>query len=191
MRVLFPWEIRQMLAVINPRTAFGVRDRAMLVLLLHTGLRVSEVCGLAVRDVALDGHPRQAIDLPRHLGKGGHPRIIPLNGTARAAVAAILAFNRQRGFSVSADSPLLVTRQGRQLPVRTFQHLVQGYREAAGLSSRVTPHAFRHTLATELAQVTGNLRVVQLVLGHARLETVQVYVSPSPAEVAAAMDQVG
>jgi integrase/recombinase XerC len=131
------------------------------------------------------------LDLPGHLGKGGHARLIPLNASARQAVSLLLQFNQARGFSIAPEAPLLVNRRGQALPVRTFQHLVQRYREAAQLSSRITPHAFRHTMATDLVQSTGNLRVAQAVLGHARLNTVQVYTHPTPAELARALDTIG
>ena len=191
MRVLTSSEIRLILRVISPRSPFGVRDRFMLVLLLHTGLRVSEICGLMVADVAQWGAPRKMLDLPAHLGKGGHARLIPLNASAREAVATLLRFNQARGFSTAPGATLLVTRLGTALPVRTFQHLVQRYREAAQLSSRITPHAFRHTMATELVKSTGNLRVAQAILGHERVNTTQVYTHPSPAELERAMDTIG
>ena len=191
MRVLTSSEIRLILRIIPPRSPFGVRDRAMLLLLLHTGLRVSEICGLTTADVFHWGAPRKMLDLPAHLGKGGHARLIPLNATAREAVSHLLRFNQKRGFSIAPEAPLLVNRLGQALPVRTFQHIVQRYREAAQLSPRITPHAFRHTMATELVRTTGNLRIAQLVLGHRDLKTVQVYVHPSPAELALGMDTIG
>ena len=191
MRVLTPSEIRSLLRSIPPRSPFGLRDRAMLILLLHTGLRVSEICGLTIGDVVQWSVPRKMLDLPGHLGKGGYARLIPLNSSARQAVSQLLGFNQARGFSIAPEAPLLVNRQGQALPVRTFQHLVQRYREAAQLSSRITPHAFRHTMASDLVQSTGNLRVAQAVLGHARLNTVQVYTHPTPAELARALDTIG
>ena len=147
MRVLTPTEIRYLIRVIPLRSPFGVRDRAMLILLLHTGLRVSEVCGLRVFDVVQWGAPRKMLDLPACLGKGGQARLIPLNTTARKMISLLLRFNLARGFSIAPEAPLLTNRCGKPLSVRTFQHLVQRYREAAELSSRITPHAFRHTMA--------------------------------------------
>lgn len=191
MRVLTPSEIRLILRCIPSRSPFGARDRAMLVFLLHTGLRVSEICGLLVADVVQWGAPRKMLDLPAHLGKGGRARLIPLNTTAREAVSILVRFNHARGFSIAPEAPLLVTRHGTALPVRTFQHLVQRYREMAQLSPRITPHAFRHTMATELVRSTGNLRVAQAVLGHERLNTVQVYTHPSPCDLERAMDTIG
>ena len=191
MRVLTPSEIRLILHSIPPRSPFGARDCAMLIFLLHTGLRVSEICGLRVADVVQWSAPRKMLDLPAHLGKGGHARLIPLNTTAREAVSTMMRFNQARGFSIAPEAPLLVTRRGTALPVRTFQHLVQRYRESAQLSPRITPHAFRHTMATELVRATGNLRNAQAVLGHAWLNTVQVYTHPTPCDLERAMDTIG
>lgn len=190
MRVLCDVEIPSLLAVIRPGEPFGARDVAMLKLLQHTGLRASELCGLRVGEVFQAGVPRTLVDLRRELGKGARARLVPLNATARAAVLSIVCFNECRGFSVASEAPLLVNRKGEALSVRTLQHLIQTYRERAGLSSRVTPHAFRHKFASDLARVTGNLRVVQSVLGHKRLETVQVYVQPSPEEIVQAVNQL-
>lgn len=191
MRVLTGTEIRQMLRVIPERSPFGPRDRALLILLLHTGLRVSEVCGLCVGDVVQWSAPRKMLDLPKHLGKGGKARLVPLNATARGAVSRLVQFLQARGFSVAPEAPLLTNRRGEHLPVRSLQSIIQGYREAAQLSSRITPHAFRHTMATQLVRTTGNLRVAQAVLGHARLSTVEVYTQVTPDDLERAMSTIG
>jgi site-specific recombinase XerD len=119
------------------------------------------------------------LDLPAHLAKGRKARLIPLNTTAREMISLLVRFNQARGFSIAPEAPLLVNRYGKALSVRTFQHLVQRYREAAQLSSRITPHSFRHTLATELVRATGNVRVTQAILGHKRLSSTQIYVHPT------------
>jgi len=103
MKVLHPTEMRQLVAAVDMTDPFGPRDRALLVFAFHTGLRVSELVGLNVCNVAVNGVPRQALHVPSSLGKGGRERTIPLNETARAAVAAILALNRRRGLSVAPD----------------------------------------------------------------------------------------
>jgi|JRYG01.1.fsa_nt_gb site-specific recombinase XerD len=191
MRSLAPSEIRFLLQVISPRSPFGIRNRAMFILLLHIGLRVSEFCGLRISDVLQWGAPRKMLDLPAHLAKGRKARLIPLNTTAREMISLLVRFNQARGFSIAPEAPLLVNRYGKPLSVRTFQHLVQRYREAAQLSSRITPHSFRHTLATELVRATGNVRVTQAILGHKRLSSTQIYVHPSPRDLEKAMNTIG
>jgi site-specific recombinase XerD len=187
MRVLHPREVQQLLQAVNRRAPFGERDHAMLALALHTGLRVSELVGLDIRHVAHDGQPRQALHLPSELGKGGRERILPLNDVARRAVAVILDFNRRRGFSTAADRPLLVNRKHDRISVRYVQRLMEATREKAGLDVQATPHTLRHSFASRVACKTGNLRVVQQLLGHKRLSTVEIYTHPTREELEAAV----
>ena len=175
-----PEETRALLAAIDPRDAFAGRDRGLFVLACHTGLRVSELVGLDVADVALRGTPRDAIHV---VGKGSHGRTVPLNATARQAVRDILGFNARRGFSTAPGAPLFVGRGHGRVSVRLVQRLVVTLRERAGLDVPVTPHSLRHRFATTICQTTGNLRVVQKLLGHRRLTTVEVYTHPTRADL--------
>lgn len=187
MRVINESEAGRLLAAISTDDIFGPRDRAMLMLVLHTGLRVAELCGLDIHHVALDGQPRQALHLPSALAKGGHERTIPLNDVARRAVAAILGFNARYGFSTAPTAPLLVTRKHQRITVRSVQRLVAQLRERAGLDVPATPHSFRHCFATELMRASSNLRIVQKALGHKRLQVTQVYTHPTNDDLAAAV----
>jgi site-specific recombinase XerD len=186
MRVLHPREIRQLLAAVNLRAPFGVRDHSLVLLALHTGLRCRELVGLNVGHVAHLGRPRRALHLPGTLAKGGRERTVPLNATARGAVARLLAFNASRGFSVAPEAPLFVNRFHRRMSVRAVQHLVEDLRQAAGLDVPATPHSLRHSMASRLAACS-NLRVVQKVLGHRTLRTVEIYTHPTREELEAAM----
>src|SRR5688572_4766206 len=125
MRVLDPSEASQLLAAIDLRDAFGVRDHAMLVFALNTGLRVSELVGMNVGDVFQGGVPRPAIFVSSAIAKGDSERKIPLNETARRAVSTLLRFNQARGFSTAAEAPLFVTRKHERVSVRLVQRLVQ------------------------------------------------------------------
>jgi len=83
---------------------------------------------------------------------------------------------------------------GRQIHIicdQLAKELELPQRKCREISPRITPHAFRHTMATELVRNTGDLRIAQLVLGHRNLKTVQVYVHPSPADLGRAMDTIG
>jgi len=186
-RILHPDEIRDLLQALAPRSPFGARDLAMLILALHTGLRVSELVGLDVSHVATARGPRQALDLPAGLAKGGSGRIIPLNQVARDAVTDLLDFNRLRGFSVAPDAPLLVNRHHRRLSDRYVQRLMQTLRERADLDIHATPHTLRHTFASQIARRHGNLRAVQTLLGHRRLATVEIYTHVDREELAEAV----
>lgn len=183
MRVPAEGDVSRLVAALDPRDPFAGRDRAMLVLASHTGLRVSELVGLDVDHVASAGVPRRALHLPSALGKGARERVIPLNGPAREAVQALLAFNVRRGFSVAPDAPLFVTRKHERVSVRLVQRLLEVLRERADLDVPLTPHSLRHGFATELMQACGNLRVVQKILGHVSIRSTQVYTHPTPADL--------
>lgn len=185
--VLTGAETRQLLAAVPSGHPFAQRDRALLVFALHTGLRVSELSGLNVSHVAHGGQARLRLFLPSELGKGGRARIIPLNTTAQKCVRVLLQFNAARGFSTAPGAPLFVNRFHRRLHVRAIQRLVQSLRMQAGLDVPATPHALRHTFATQVMESTQNLRVVQALLGHKRLNTTEVYTHPTPALMASSL----
>ena len=117
-------------------------------------------------------------------------RQVPLNFLAQKAVAKLLAFSQARGFSVAPEAPLLMTKKHERMPVRTIEFVVAGLREKAGLDFKAVPRSFRHGFATNLAQSTNNLRVVQKALGHRRLNTVEVYTMVHRDDIARAVDRM-
>jgi site-specific recombinase XerC len=122
MRSVTPEELETLLAGVNRRKPLGDQDYWLIVLAAHTGLRVSELHGLNLHDVAWQGAPRQLLVVSSALGKCGKSRSIPLNARAREAVAGLLAFKAARGFSVAPEAPLFVTRTDacRCAPSRTM-----------------------------------------------------------------------
>jgi integrase/recombinase XerC len=139
----------------------AARERAIVELLYATGVRVAELSGLDVEDVDLrDG----AI---RVLGKGSKERIVPVG---RQAVAALRAYLGER-----AAGPLFLNERGGRLTVRSLHRIVRARARAAGLYRRVSPHTLRHTFATHLLDAGADLRLIQELLGHARLGTTQRY----------------
>jgi integrase/recombinase XerC len=119
------------------------------------------------------------------IGKGRRARTIPLNETARNAITTILAFNVRRGFSIAADRPLLMTKKHERMTVRAVQRLVEVKREEAHLDIPATPHTLRHSYASRALSCGGNVREVQELLGHVRINTTQLYTHPSREELAA------
>lgn len=186
MRILTPSTTRQLLAAIPQKSPFGARDHAAIRLFAQTGLRVGEMVGLNVSDVFHQEKPRHQVDLPAAICKGHHSRCIPLNECARQAVQDLVDFLKMRGFQANPDSPLLQDRRHRRLPVREVQRLVQGYRVQAGLDVRATPHAFRHSFASQLASKV-SLRIVQQLLGHRFLASTEVYLHNQPGQLAQAV----
>jgi integrase/recombinase XerC len=140
------------------------RDRAVLELLYATGLRVGELAGLDVADVDL------AEGLVRVFGKGGKERIVPVGRQAATALREHLS--ERRGPS---GGPLFPNARGSRLGVRTLRRIVGRRARAAGMVRRVTPHTLRHSFATHLLDAGADLRLIQELLGHARLSTTQKY----------------
>jgi site-specific recombinase XerD len=179
MKVLHPDEARQLVAAVDVTDPFGARDQALILFCLHTGVRVSELVALDVSHVAANGEPRQAMHLAAAITKGRRERTVPLNATARQAIQAILDFNRRRGFSTSPSAPLFMTRSHGRMTARAVQRLVKNLREKALLDVPATPHTLRHSFASGVLSCNGNLRVVQLLLGHKRINTVEIYTHPT------------
>ena len=180
-------EFRQLLQALDIRSPFGPRDYFMLVFVHHTGLRISELVGLNVERVAYRGQPRPTLTVPRSLGKGGKARRVPLNPVAQKAVSKLLEFNRKRGFSVEPSAPLLVNRYHERVTVRSVQRFMVALRQKAGLDIPASIHSIRHLFATQLTKACGNPRITQEVLGHHRLQTLELYTHPAHEDLADAV----
>ncbi len=147
----------------------GVRDRAMLETLYATGLRVSELVTLKT------GQLSQDMGLVRVLGKGSKERIVPLGEEALHWVKRYLAEGRPRLLKGRLADDLFVTAQGAAMTRQAFWHLLKRYAAQAGVTGTVSPHTLRHAFATHLLNHGADLRVVQLLLGHADVATTQIY----------------
>lgn len=143
----------------------AVRDNAIILLLLDTGLRVGELVGLDLDDV--DGK-----HLRIHRAKGGSPIVKFLPARTRKAIDAYL--RKERSNTVESDA-LFLNQQGGRLQARAVQMLVPRWVQRAEIDKPVTPHILRHTFATSLLNRTGNLLLVQKALGHSNVTTTQIY----------------
>jgi len=163
----------------------GRRDRAMLELFYASGLRLAELVGLDVDDVNLSAK------VVRVFGKGGKERIVPFNSSTAAALRTYVQdrdalLTRRRAPTPRRDAgaqPLFVNYRGTRLTVRSVDRIVR--RNIARSSGRtgVSPHALRHSFATHLLQRGADLRVIQELLGHARLSTTQRYTHVNAAQL--------
>jgi site-specific recombinase XerC len=176
-------ELIKIFGVIDPRSAFGKRDQAIIIFAANTGLRVSELCGLNVYTVLTSEGVRPSFSVPRAWAKGKHSREIPINASAAKAVLQLLRFNQARGFSIEPTAPLIQDRFHRRMPARSVQRMLQTYREKAEVSDQVTPHKLRHYCADWALRRCGNHRAVQNLLGHRRLASVEVYTRATPEDV--------
>ena len=159
----------------------SLRDRAMLELTYSSGLRLSELCGLAVTDVDLEG------GLVRVLGKGRKTRVVPVGRPAREATRAWLA--ARATLAGSGESALFVSRRGRRISARTVQARFARRALERGIGVHVHPHMLRHSFATHLLESSGDLRAVQELLGHADIGTTQVYTHLDFQHLAAVYDR--
>lgn len=158
------------------------RDRLVLIALVMTGLRRSELLNLQWRDVDLDG---SSPSLLVRRGKGGKPRRQPL---AAELVAALRREHQQR--SPAAEAPVFCGLQGRRLDPKILGQIIHRAAQRAGIDKHVTAHMLRHTAATWLRQQTGDARLVAEYLGHADLSTVTRYAHVAPAELHAAAQAI-
>ena len=167
---LTPGEVEKVVALPDVSTLVGLRDRAVLELLWATGLRRSEVAHLLIWDVQFE----RGVVFVRE-GKGRKDRVTPISGRALSWVRRYLDEARPR-LAVSPDEGWLVLREAaHQLAPETLTHLVGGYIRAAGIDAKGSCHLFRHACATQMLEGGADIRFVQELLGHASLETTQVY----------------
>lgn len=155
-----------------PDTPAGARDRAALEVLYGCGLRVSELCGLTERDLYLDD------EFLRVLGKGSKERLVPIMGSALAALEAYLAGPRaelaahaRRGGPADA---IFLNARGQRLSRQSVHAICERYGRLVGIE-RLHPHTLRHSFATHMLAGGADLRVLQEILGHADISTTQIY----------------
>jgi integrase/recombinase XerD len=146
------------------------RDKAMLELVYATGMRVTEMVSLNVRDINLRA------GFVRCFGKGSKERIIPIHSKAVRAVKSYLDDGRVRLLAASGETALFLNRRGQRLTRQGFWLILKGYAQKAGIESEITPHVLRHSIATHLLHSGKmNLRELQELLGHANISTTQIY----------------
>ena len=150
-------------------TPTGLRDRAMLEILYAAGLRVSELCQIAMTDLEQD------LGVLRVNGKGNKQRLVPVGKSALAAVRDYMESGRASLLKQRASRYLFVTARGGKLTRQGFWKLLGVLGRKAGLFHNLTPHVIRHSFATHLLEGGADLRSVQTMLGHADISTTQIY----------------
>ena len=201
-RPLTDEQARRLLAMPDLRTTRGVRDRAVLELLLSAGLRRAELAHLTIRSIEetrrhASGGLRAAVaastswTLRVRRAKGGKERVVPLSA------AAVSALRDWMGRRPACDHDALfvsIPRHGGQRPAplstTAVWRIVTGYAKAAGLHDGVTPHALRHTFATRIAEADVPLDVLQDLLGHSDPRTTTIYAQRRAAAAAEAIAAV-
>jgi integrase/recombinase XerD len=168
-RFLTLQEVDDLLGAPDATSPLGLRDAAMVELLYASGLRVSELVSLRVRDLNLD------VGYLSCLGKGSKERLVPMGRKAADRLRAYLERARP-GLLRGASSPsLFLNSRGRPISRQGFWKILKKYGRAAGVRGRLSPHVLRHSFATHLLERGADLRSVQMMLGHADISTTQIY----------------
>ena len=169
-RFLYPVEIEMLISAPDMSTA-GKRDRAILETLYATGIRVSELVGIDLKDMDL------ANAIIKVKGKGNKERIVPLGRKARESL--IIYINEARsnfaGKAPESSNALFLNKYGKRLSERSIRNIINKYVEEVALNQKVNPHMLRHSFATHLLNNGADLRSVQELLGHVKLSTTQIY----------------
>jgi len=162
-------DVESLLAAPDVATPLGLRDRAMLEILYATGLRVSELVALKDSEVSLD------MGVVRIFGKGSKERMVPLGEEAADWLKRYGRDARPALLKGKSSNALFVTARGAGMTRQAFWYLIKRYGGLAVPDKLLSPHVLRHAFATHLINHGADLRVVQLLLGHADISTTQIY----------------
>ena len=163
---------RQVLALLNApdvETVLGLRDRAILEVLYVAGVRNGELRNLKPTDIDRD------LGQARVVGKGNKDRVVPVGRIAMNWLSLYMEKARPLLAAGSDAGLLFLSRNGRRITTANLIDIVKRHARKAGLPEPVTPHALRHTCATHLLQAGADIRVIQVLLGHASLATTEIY----------------
>ncbi|KIO50153.1 site-specific tyrosine recombinase XerD [Nitrosospira sp. NpAV] len=162
-------EVEALLNVPDVEQPLGLRDRTMLEVMYASGLRVSELVNLEAAQVSLN------MGVIRVMGKGGKERLAPLGEEALEWVIHYIKEARSMLLRGKVTNTLFVTARGSAMTRQAFWHLIKRHARLAGINKTLSPHTLRHAFATHLLNHGADLRVVQLLLGHADISTTQIY----------------
>jgi integrase/recombinase XerD len=176
-------EVDQLLAAPNRATPRGARDGAMLDTLYATGLRVSELVKLRLRDINFDAGYLMT------LGKGRKERLVPIGEVALAGLRSYVELTRAVFTGGRAINAIFLTHHGRPMTRQGFWKLLGRYAVAAGIRKRISPHKLRHSFATHMVERGADLRAVQAMLGHADIGTTEIYTHLSRSHLRAVYDK--
>lgn len=169
-KVMSEAQVESLLAAPDIEAPLGLRDRAMLETLYATGLRVSELVNMKLHEVGFNE------GVVRVLGKGSKERLVPLGELAIDWLGRYLLEARPAILNGRQSDALFVTGRGGAMTRQMFWNLVKRHAMTAGIApEKLSPHVLRHAFATHLLNHGADLRVVQLLLGHADISTTQIY----------------
>ena len=162
-------DVDALLGAPNVDTPIGLRDKAMLEALYASGLRVSELVTMTLAQLS------QNMGVVRVMGKGSKERLVPVGEEALSWIGRYVDTARPRILDGRQVDALFVTSRGAAMTRQAFWYLIRRYANQAGMHGGISPHTLRHAFATHLLNHGADLRVVQLLLGHADISTTQIY----------------
>lgn len=174
-------EVEALLEQPNTKKDEGIRDKAMLEIMYSSGLRVSELLNLQLRQVNID------LGILKVIGKGNKERIVPIGDFAKEYLMLYIQHIRGR-FDIHKSKFVFLNKQGIPLTRQFFWKSIKKYSKNAGIEINVTPHTLRHSFATHLLENGLDLRMVQEMLGHTNISTTQIYTHVSSKRILSAYD---
>ena len=167
--VLTPEEVDRMKASIDMSTAEGQRNRAIIEVLFSCGLRVSELVNMKLSAIYAEER------FVRIMGKGSKERLVPISQRAVGELELWFDDRRQMRIKPGEDDYVFLNRRGHHLTRTMILIMVKRLGEAAGIKKTLSPHTLRHSFATALLRGGADLRVIQVLLGHADIATTEIY----------------
>ena len=178
--VLDKKEVTKLLSIPNKRYKNGIRNKAILSLMVNTGLRVSEVSNLKAGDINLKEGKLRVVS-----GKGSKDRDLVIGN--RQTLELLREYNKIRPKSAYFFTTLEAGKEGNKVSVRYLQEMVKKYAKRAGIQKNVSPHTLRHTFATCFYRETKDIETLKKILGHSDISTTQIYVTLANIDVENAM----
>lgn len=175
-------EIKNLLNVFDETKPIEYRDKTMVLIMYCAGLRVSELINLEKKSINFE---EKLISLK---GKGNKERFVPLNDLALEYLNSYLSQNKNNKVFVKSKYLFINKKDGRQLTRQYFFVELNKYAKRAGIDKKISPHTLRHSFATHLLENGADLRVVQELLGHSKIETTQIYTHLSTKKILDALD---
>ncbi|WP_419032387.1 site-specific tyrosine recombinase XerD [Dysgonomonas gadei] len=162
-------EIEKLMSVIDLSTKEGQRNRAILEVLYSCGLRISELTNLKFSDLFFDE------GFIKVEGKGSKQRLVPISHTAINEIGKYLYYRREMDIKKGSEDILFLSKRGTAISRIMVFHFIKQYADQAGIKKTISPHTFRHSFATHLLEGGANIRAIQLMLGHEKITTTEIY----------------
>lgn len=162
-------EIEKLMSVIDLSTKEGQRNRAILETLYSCGLRISELTTLKFSDLFFDE------GFIKVQGKGSKQRLVPISHTAINEIEKYLIYRKEINVKKGSEDALFLSNRGTAISRIMVFHFIKEYAIQAGIKRTISPHTFRHSFATHLLEGGANIRAIQLMLGHEKITTTEIY----------------